>query len=111
MKRGQCRAMLYHARALTRLMRNGNARRKSRAFSSGTRSARTQHDRARARAISRSVMKIPVCIDMHLQDSDCARRAPGVHFARFQDFPAESRKSEFFTIARTAVPAPRNGNT
>lgn len=65
----------------------------------GTRNARIQHDRARA--IPRSVMKIPGCIDMHLQDSDCARRAPGVHFARFQDFPTESRKSEFFTIART----------
>lgn len=56
-----------------------------------------------SRAISRSVMKIPGCIDMHLQDSDCTRRAPGVHFVRFQDFPPESRKSEFFTIAR--IPA------
>lgn len=86
------------------LTRNGNARRKSGAFSSGTRHAERANparSRGRGRAIPRSVMKIPGCIDMHLQDSDCARRAPGVHFARFQDFPAESRKSEFFTIART----------
>lgn len=58
-----------------------------------------------SRAISRSVMKIPGCIDMHLQDSDCARRALGVHFVRFQDFPPESRKSEFFTIARITMPS------
>jgi len=32
-------------------------------------------------------------------------RNPGVHFVRFQDFPAESRKSEFFTIARTTTVA------
>lgn len=75
------------------------ARRKHGTFSNGTRNARIQHDRARDLSIR--VMKIPGCIDMHLQDSDCARRALNVHFARFQDFPAESRKSEFFTIART----------
>lgn len=91
------------ANGLTRAMetREGNPARFP--AERGTRNARIQRDRALscAGAISRSVMKIPGCIDMHLQDSDCARRAPGVHFARFQDFPAESRKSEFFTIART----------
>jgi len=61
-----------------------------------------------SRAISRSVMKILGCIDMHLQDSDCARRAPGVHFMRFQDFSPESRKSEFFTIARITAPPSRD---
>jgi len=61
-----------------------------------------------SRAISRSVMKILGCIDMHLQDSDCARRASGVHFMRFQDFPPESRKSEFFTIARITAPSSRD---